>query len=209
MCAQSCLTLCNSMDVAHQTPLSMEFPRQEYWSWWPFSTPGDLPDQRLNPHLLCLLHYRQILYRWATKEFQLLKSVVLISAMQQSESAICIFMYCLPLGPPITTSHHPQSTPSHLLPDPITAEHQAELLHSTELPTVCLFYPRQEIGINVFKVHPYDSIIEDFIYFLLLSSIPRYRYTIFFCSSVDGHLGYFHFSALWIMFLWTFIYKFL
>ena len=28
--------------VAHQAPLSMEFPRQEYWSELPFSPPGDL-----------------------------------------------------------------------------------------------------------------------------------------------------------------------
>ena len=30
--------------VAHQALLSMEFPRQEYWSWLPFPTPGDLPN---------------------------------------------------------------------------------------------------------------------------------------------------------------------
>ena len=30
--------------LAHQTPLSMGFPRQEYWSGLPFPTPGDLPD---------------------------------------------------------------------------------------------------------------------------------------------------------------------
>ena len=30
--------------VAHQAPLSMEFPKQEYWSGFPFSSPGDLPD---------------------------------------------------------------------------------------------------------------------------------------------------------------------
>ena len=29
--------------VAHQTPLSMGFPRQEYWSGLPFPTLGDLP----------------------------------------------------------------------------------------------------------------------------------------------------------------------
>ena len=29
---------------AHQTPLSMEFSRQEYWSGLPCSPPGDLPD---------------------------------------------------------------------------------------------------------------------------------------------------------------------
>ena len=30
--------------VAHQGPLSMEFPRQEYRSGLPFPSPGDLPD---------------------------------------------------------------------------------------------------------------------------------------------------------------------
>ena len=30
--------------VACQPPLSMGFPRQEYWSVLPFSSPGDLPD---------------------------------------------------------------------------------------------------------------------------------------------------------------------
>ena len=29
--------------VAHEAPLSMEFPRQEYWSRLPFSSPRDLP----------------------------------------------------------------------------------------------------------------------------------------------------------------------
>ena len=41
---QSCLTLCNSMDVAHQAPLSMEFARKEYCSGFPFLMPGDIPD---------------------------------------------------------------------------------------------------------------------------------------------------------------------
>ena len=35
--------------VAHQTPLSMEFSRQEYWSGLPFPTPGDLPDPGMGP----------------------------------------------------------------------------------------------------------------------------------------------------------------
>ena len=33
-----------SQTVAHQAPLSTEFPRQEYWSGLPFPTPGALPD---------------------------------------------------------------------------------------------------------------------------------------------------------------------
>ena len=35
---------CDSMDCGPQSPLSLEFPRQEYWSWLPFPPPGDLPD---------------------------------------------------------------------------------------------------------------------------------------------------------------------
>ena len=35
--------------VAHQAPLSMEFPRQEYWSGLPFPPPGDLPHPGIQP----------------------------------------------------------------------------------------------------------------------------------------------------------------
>ena len=35
--------------VAHQTPLSMGFPRQEYWSGLPFPPPGDLSDPGIKP----------------------------------------------------------------------------------------------------------------------------------------------------------------
>ena len=35
--------------VAHQAPLSMGFPRQEYWSGLPFSSLGDLPDPGIEP----------------------------------------------------------------------------------------------------------------------------------------------------------------
>ena len=44
--------------VAHQTPLSMGFPRQEYWSGPPFPSPGDLPNPGTEPkshYLLCLV----------------------------------------------------------------------------------------------------------------------------------------------------------
>ena len=40
--------------VAHQVPLSMGFPRQEYWSGWPFPFPGDLPDPGIEPGSLAL-----------------------------------------------------------------------------------------------------------------------------------------------------------
>ena len=35
--------------VARQAPLSMGFPRQEYWSELPFPTPKDLPNPEIEP----------------------------------------------------------------------------------------------------------------------------------------------------------------
>ena len=35
--------------VARQAPLSMGFPRQEYWSGLPFPSPGDLPRSGIEP----------------------------------------------------------------------------------------------------------------------------------------------------------------
>ena len=35
--------------VAHQAPLSMGFPRQEYWNGLPFPSPADLPNPEIKP----------------------------------------------------------------------------------------------------------------------------------------------------------------
>ena len=40
------------LTVFFQAPLSMGFSRQEYWSGLPLPSPGDLPSQGSNPHLL-------------------------------------------------------------------------------------------------------------------------------------------------------------
>ena len=45
----SYLILCDSMDLAHQASLSMEFSRQEYWSGLPCPPSGDLPDPGFEP----------------------------------------------------------------------------------------------------------------------------------------------------------------
>ena len=45
-----------SWTVACQAPLSMGFPRQEYWSGLPFPSPGELPQPRDGAHVCCLLH---------------------------------------------------------------------------------------------------------------------------------------------------------
>ena len=54
VCACACtLTLsyvwffANPWTVACQAPLCLGFSRQEYWSWLPFPTPGNLPDPEI------------------------------------------------------------------------------------------------------------------------------------------------------------------
>ena len=49
MYTQSCLTLCDPWTIACQTPLSVGFLRQEYWSRLPFPPPGDLPNPEIEP----------------------------------------------------------------------------------------------------------------------------------------------------------------
>ena len=36
---QSCLTLCDPREAAHEAPLSLGFSRQEHWSGLPFPAP--------------------------------------------------------------------------------------------------------------------------------------------------------------------------
>ena len=52
MCVCVCVFSCFStvgLFVAHQSPLSMVFSRQEYWSGLPFPSPRDLPDPGIQP----------------------------------------------------------------------------------------------------------------------------------------------------------------
>ena len=44
-----CPTLVTPWTVACQSPLSMGFSRQEYWSGLPCPSPGDLPDPGIEP----------------------------------------------------------------------------------------------------------------------------------------------------------------
>ena len=37
--------------IVHQAPLSMRFPRQEYWSGLPLTSPGDLSNPGMEPEL--------------------------------------------------------------------------------------------------------------------------------------------------------------
>ena len=53
----SCISFVTSCTVIRQVPLSMGFPRQEYWSGLPFSTPGHLPDPGIEPTSPVVLHW--------------------------------------------------------------------------------------------------------------------------------------------------------
>ena len=49
-CALSCVRFSvTPRTVAPQAPLSMGFPRQEYWNGFPFPSPGDLTDPGIEP----------------------------------------------------------------------------------------------------------------------------------------------------------------
>ena len=46
--------------VAHQSPQSMEFSRQEYWSGLPFPSPGDTtPNTALNWEKICNMDWKR------------------------------------------------------------------------------------------------------------------------------------------------------
>ena len=67
--AKLCPTLATPWTVAHQAPLSMGFPRQEYWNGLPFPYPGNLLLPGIEPAFpASVLHCRWILYLWATGE---------------------------------------------------------------------------------------------------------------------------------------------
>ena len=52
LAGKSCLTLLVApWTVTCQAPLSMQFPRQEYWSGLPFRSSGDLSDSGIKPTL--------------------------------------------------------------------------------------------------------------------------------------------------------------
>ena len=72
VCSVVCDPLWVSWAVAHQAPLSMGCPRQEYWSGFPFPPPGDLLDPENEPTSLASPALAdKSLYHWATWEAHL------------------------------------------------------------------------------------------------------------------------------------------
>ena len=66
-----CPTLATPWTVARPAPLSMRFPRQEYWNGLPFPSPGDLPDPGIEPHAGISCMAGGILYHCTTREAQI------------------------------------------------------------------------------------------------------------------------------------------
>ena len=55
--------------IVRQALVSMEFPREEYWSGLPYPPPGDLPNSGIEPSSLsCSSCSRQILCCWAKRK---------------------------------------------------------------------------------------------------------------------------------------------
>ena len=52
--------------------LSMEFCRPEYWSGWPFPSPGDLPNPGIEPRFSCTAG--RFFTNWAIREAHFLRS---------------------------------------------------------------------------------------------------------------------------------------
>ena len=86
MCAQLGPTLVTLWTVACQTPLSMGFFRQEYWSRLPLPSPGTLPNPRDWTRV-----GRQVLYHWATWETQTL--TVWAKQTNQGHQAISVSIH--------------------------------------------------------------------------------------------------------------------
>ena len=62
LCVYVCAQLCPTLQLHGPQPASLlclwNFFKPEFWSGLPFPNPRDLPKPRLNPHLLCLLHWQ-------------------------------------------------------------------------------------------------------------------------------------------------------
>ena len=125
--AQSCLTLCVSMDyIARQVPLSIGFSRQEYWSELPFPSPGVFLTQLSNSGLLhCrqtldhLSHQRSHTYAYTHAYTHTIQTYILLyisvqfSSVAQSCSTLCNPMNRSMPGLPV---HHqlPEFTQTHV-----------------------------------------------------------------------------------------------
>ena len=72
--------------VVYQAPLSMEFPRQEYWGRLPFSPPGDLPDSGMELASLMSLELAGGFFTTGTTWDALIAEVLVMVEMTKVEN---------------------------------------------------------------------------------------------------------------------------
>ena len=143
--------------VACQAPLSVGFSRWEHWSGLSFPPPGDLSD----PRLLCLLHWKQILYHWVTRKALNWFIKQAKTKAQRWEGTSVWF---------ITANYKVQAFASRLqaqlvfstadqfrdlLPDPVSVENL--ILSDSALPFLCPFSLTAPFSPEHFLLHPFYS----------------------------------------------------
>ena len=142
--------------VAHQAPLSMGFSRQEYWSGWTCSPPGDLCDPGIKPvsHISCI--DSQVLYLLALLDMILYTLYTYIYTHTYTLYYICVFLetlnICFNFGAGVKRQKWYQRrvcnqkniikwNPSEHLGQglqPTSQKHQPQSIHQSP----CLFHPR-------------------------------------------------------------------
>ena len=70
--------------IAHQTPLSMGFSRQEYWSELPFPPPRHLPDRGIEPASLMFLALAGRFFTTNTHQ----------SPLICNSFSVCLYLWC-------------------------------------------------------------------------------------------------------------------
>ena len=89
--------------VAHQSPLSLGFPRQEHWSGLPFPSPGHLPDPGIEPtSLKSPALVGRFFTTSATREAQ---TIPVTQTWSCSEAPVILFRSCRVLPATSATSY--------------------------------------------------------------------------------------------------------
>ena len=77
--------------IVCEAPQSMEIFRQEYWSGLPYPPLEDLPDTGINPHLMCVLHCRWILYPLSYRKFPII--ILYLHSIWKSQTQLSDFHF--------------------------------------------------------------------------------------------------------------------
>ena len=105
ICPCACSVMSNPFatpwTAAHQASLSMEFSRQDHWSWLPFPLLGDLPNPGIKPRSLVS---PALASRFFTTELPGKPGVSLIRALIPPLKALSSWSGNLPKAPPPVTT---------------------------------------------------------------------------------------------------------